>query len=345
MKKMKIINLIKYYTEKNDSGFRSEAYQIAKDFDKSGDYQLSEYIVSLLSDSNVFISQISENGISYFRFISLDKKSLPLPSAIKDDIIGLINAIGHKVGINKFLFEGAPGTGKTETAKHVARILNRELYQMQFNSIIDSKLGQTSKNLASAFKEISELKRPDKVMILIDEIDALALDRLNSNDLREMGRVTSTLLEELENLDNNIVLIATTNLFKHFDKALLRRFDSVVNFNRYTKEDLVDISEIIFNEYLEKFDNVSRDIRLFRKIISIPDTLPYPGDLRNIIKTSLAFSNPDDKNDYFVRLYETLNGVKIDNNIKLLQSQGFTIREIEKLTQISKSKVERGLNA
>ena len=216
---------------------------------------------------------------------------------------------------------------------------------MQFNSIIDSKLGQTSKNLASAFKEISELKRPDKVMILIDEIDALALDRLNSNDLREMGRVTSTLLEELENLDNNIVLIATTNLFKHFDKALLRRFDSVVNFNRYTKEDLVDISEIIFNEYLEKFDNVSRDIRLFRKIFSIPDTLPYPGDLRNIIKTSLAFSNPDDKNDYFVRLYETLNGVKIDNNIKLLQSQGFTIREIEKLTQISKSKVARGLNA
>ena len=141
------------------------------------------------------------------------------------------------------------------------------------------------------------------------------------------------------------MLIATTNLFKHFDKALLRRFDSVVNFNRYTKEDLVDISEIIFNEYLEKFDNVSRDIRLFRKIISIPDTLPYPGDLRNIIKTSLAFSNPDDKNDYFVRLYETLNGVKIDNNIKLLQSQGFTIREIEKLTQISKSKVARGLNA
>ena len=102
MKKMKIINLIKYYTEKNDSGFRSEAYQIAKDFDKSGDYQLSEYIVSLLSDSNVFISQISENGVSYFRFISLDKKSLPLPSAIKDDIIGLINANGHKVGSNKF---------------------------------------------------------------------------------------------------------------------------------------------------------------------------------------------------------------------------------------------------
>ena len=176
MKKRNVINLIKYYTEKNGSGFRTEAYQIAKDFDKSGDYQLSEYIVALLSDSNVFVPQISENGMSYFRHVSLDRKSLPLPSAIKDDIIGLINAVGHKVGINKFLFEGAPGTGKTETAKHVARILDGELYQMQFNSIIDSKLGQTSKNLASAFKEISELKHPDKVIVLIDEIDALALD-------------------------------------------------------------------------------------------------------------------------------------------------------------------------
>ena len=43
MKKKSVISLIKYYTEKNDVGFRSEAYEIAKDFDASGDYQLAEY--------------------------------------------------------------------------------------------------------------------------------------------------------------------------------------------------------------------------------------------------------------------------------------------------------------
>ena len=48
MKKKNIISLIKYYAEKNDVGFRNEAYEIAKDFDQSGDYQLSEYIMSLL---------------------------------------------------------------------------------------------------------------------------------------------------------------------------------------------------------------------------------------------------------------------------------------------------------
>ena len=31
--------------------------------------------------------------------------------------------------------------------------------------------------------------------------------------------------------------------------------------------------------------------------------LPYPGDLKNLIKTAVAFSNPDDELDYFRRLY------------------------------------------
>ena len=33
MKKRSILSLIKYYAEKNDVGFRNEAYEIAKEFD------------------------------------------------------------------------------------------------------------------------------------------------------------------------------------------------------------------------------------------------------------------------------------------------------------------------
>ncbi len=344
MKKRNVINLIKYYTEKNDSGFKAEAYEIAKDFDKNGDYQLSEYIMALLSEANVFVPQINENDMTYFKKVVVNNTPLPLPEDIKNDIMGIINAIGHKIGINKFLFEGAPGTGKTETVKQVARILNRELYQVQFDSIIDSKLGQTSKNLVATFDEINNLRHPENVIILFDEIDALALDRMNDNDLREMGRVTSTFLKELDNLSDKLVLIATTNLYKSFDKALIRRFDSIINFNRYSKDELIEISETILNEYLLKFTNVSKDIKLFRKILSIPEKLPYPGDLKNIIKTSLAFSKLDNENDYLIRIYENITNSKINGDIKRLQSQNFTVREIEKLTGISKSQVSRGLN-
>lgn len=342
MKKANIINLIKYYAESNDSGFRNEAYQIANEFDKSGDYQLSEYIMALLSNANTFVPQINENDLTFVRKIEVSGDPLPLPEEIKSDIIGIVNAVEHEIGVNKFLFQGAPGTGKTETVKHIARILDRELFIVDFAFLIDSKLGQTGKNITQLFDEINNLLIPEKSLILFDEIDALALDRTDSKDLREMGRATTSVLKGLEGLNDKMLLIATTNLYKHFDKALVRRFDSVIDFNRYSREDLIDISEVILNYYLSKFKNVARNIRLFRKIISLMDTIPYPGDLKNIIKTSLAFSNPNDEYDYLRRLY-TAVFTDSDKNLKKMQSQGFTVREIEILTGVSKSQVSREL--
>ena len=68
--------------------------------------------------------------------------------------------------------------------------------------------------------------------------------------------------------------------------------------------------------------------------------LPYPGDLKNLIKTAVAFSNPDDELDYFRRLYYTVTGEKPEN-IKKLQEQNFTIREIEILSnEIDESSIE-----
>lgn len=340
MKKKNIINLIKYYSEKNDSGFRDEAYEIAKDFDSSGDYQLSEYIMALLSNANTFVPQISEEQSSFFRKVGPTQEPLPLPECIKNDVIGIVNAAGHNAGINKFLFQGAPGTGKTETVKQIARLLNRELYMVNFDAIIDSKLGQTSKNIAMLFQEINSFAHPEKVVILFDEIDALALDRTNSNDLREMGRATSSILKELDQLNEQIVLIATTNLFKSFDKALVRRFDSVIDFNRYTRDDLMEIAEILVGEYLNKFKFAGKNMRLFRKIMDQMKEIPYPGDLKNLIKTSIAFSNPGDEYDYLHRLFTSVCD-QSKTDLKSLKSQGFTVREIQILTGVSKSQVSR----
>ena len=252
MKKKNVLNLVKYYVEKNDAGFRTEAYEIARDFDNTGDYQLAEYIMSLLSNVNTFVPQVSENKSAFFEKIDSAEDMLLLPDCITQDLLGVVNAVGRKMGINKFLFEGKPGTGKTEAVKQLARILNREIFMVDFSAIIDSKLGQTQKNLTEMFKEINLFVHPENVVVLFDEIDALALDRTSSNDLREMGRVTSTLLKCLDRMNENIVLVATTNLYNMFDKALSRRFDFIIDFNRYTEEDLMDIAEKMLNSYLDK---------------------------------------------------------------------------------------------
>ena len=165
---------------------------------------------------------------------------------------------------------------------------------VDFDNLIDSKLGQTNKNISSVFNEINMIPHANKVVILFDEIDVIALDRINSNDVREMGRVTSTILRELDrltDLNKEIVIIATTNLFSNFDKALIRRFDAVINFNRYSKEDLIEVAEFYFSSFVKNFKGISKDIRLFRKILTVAEELPYPGELKNIIKTSLAFSD------------------------------------------------------
>lgn len=340
MKKKNVINLIRYYSEHNDVAFRDEAYEIANDFMSSGDRELAEYIMALLSNANTFVPQLGEDDNSFVHKIDYSSEPLPLPETIKNDILGIINAIGQNAGINKYLFYGAPGTGKTETVKQVARILSRDLYIVDFDNLIDSKLGQTAKNISNLFSQLNSVVHPEKMVILFDEIDSIALDRTNSNDLREMGRATSAVLKGMDSLSEQIVMIATTNLYDSFDKALIRRFDACIDFNRYSRQDLHDIAEIVLGYFLSKFKYAGRNLRLFNKILDEMDNIPYPGELKNLIKTSIAFSKPNNEFDYLKRLYGTVTN-NTNPNVKELQKKGYTVREIEILSGISKSQVAR----
>ena len=340
MKKQNVINLIKYHVEHNENAFRNETIDIARYFDSMGDTQIAEYIMSLVAETNLYTPQGNDFEGEYLK--QLDTKvvePLNLPLSISKDIKGIINAVNHDIGINKFLFEGLPGTGKTEAARHVARLLNRTLLYVDFNNLVDSKLGQTNKNISGVFHEISLLPYMNKIVILFDELDAIALDRVSS-------QVTSTVLRELDrisSLNSDIVIIATTNLFSNFDKAITRRFDAIINFDRYSKEDLISIAEHYFSSYARNFRTISKDTKLFRKILTTCNELPYPGDLRNLIRASLAFSDEKSENDYLARLYSYLieDIEKVD--INQLYSQGFTVREIEKLKGEPKSNVSRKL--
>ena len=342
MKKQNLLNLVKYHVEKKEDAFMSEVATIARAFDAEGDEEIAQYLMDLISTADFYVPQASYKNLNYLRKVSYSSNPLILPDVIEQDIIGITKAINNKVGLSKFLFYGKPGTGKTESAYQIARILSRDILSVDFEQLIDSRLGETAKNVVKLFDEINHLQYK-KIIIVFDEIDALVLDRINSNDLREMGRVTSVFLRELEALNENIVLIATTNLFDKFDKAIIRRFDATVSFDRYSKEDLIEIADAMLTASLKKASNSKKDIKLFNKILNNLSEIPYPGDLKQIIKTAVAFSDETNEFDYLRKIYLALNPITGEVQLQKLSDEGYTVREIEILTRVPKSSVSRKL--
>lgn len=54
MNKKNVINLIRAHVEKDEKSFKEAAYNIADELNVKGDNELAEYIMALLSDSNIF---------------------------------------------------------------------------------------------------------------------------------------------------------------------------------------------------------------------------------------------------------------------------------------------------
>ncbi len=342
MKKQALINLIKFHMEHNEDAFLNEVTEVAKEFDQSGDDYTAQYIMELISTTNYYVPQTVYKNLKYLEKVDYSSKALFLPDIIEEDIIGITRAINkNNKDVSKFLFCGKPGSGKTESAYQIARLLNRDILSVSFEKLIDSRLGETSKNIVHLFDEINYLSSKNCV-VLLDEIDALVMDRVSSNDLREMGRVTSTFLRELDGLKVKTPIIATTNLVEQFDKALLRRFDAIVSFDRYSRDDLIKIADLILTANLKKSANLKQDLRLFHKILMNVENLPYPGDLEPIIRTSIAFCDDSNEYDYLRKIYLALNK-NANMDVQKLNEQGYTTREREMLTRISKSSVSRKL--
>lgn len=92
------------------------------------------------------------------------------------------------------LFEGPPGTGKTTSAKIISQQVNIPLVYIPIEAIMSEFYGKSEQKLSEMW-EIC--KKMGKVIIFIDEIDALAGNR--SSDMHEASRrILSTLLRKID---------------------------------------------------------------------------------------------------------------------------------------------------
>ena len=156
---------------------------------------------------------------------------------------------------NKMLLYGKTGCGKTMTAKAIAKVLERKLIVVNLASIVSSKLGETAKNVATLFKEVSY----HDAVLFFDEFDTLGQVRdHDSRDSSEMKRVVNAILQLVDNFPSNSVLIAATNQINMIDEALIRRFQLRLEFHSPAKEVLDTYYDKLLTKYPAEFQKIER---------------------------------------------------------------------------------------
>lgn len=128
--------------------------------------------------------------------------------------------------LRKLLLVGPPGTGKTMTAAALAGELSIPLFTIQLDGLITKYLGETAAKLRLIFESI----RQTRAVYLFDEFDALGGERAARNEVGEIRRILNSFLQFLEQDDSDSVIVAATNHPQILDRALFRRFDSVIEY-------------------------------------------------------------------------------------------------------------------
>ncbi|TVS20850.1 MAG: ATP-binding protein [Planctomycetaceae bacterium] len=148
----------------------------------------------------------------------------------------------HRRGLqprSKLLFHGVPGCGKSLTARALAHELGIPVYMVRFDAVIGAYLGQTAIHLRQLF----HFAETTPCVLLLDELDALGKQRGNPLDVGELDRIVIALMQELEHSRPQGLIVGTSNLPRHLDDALWRRFDLALAFNAPAKRALTGFAK------------------------------------------------------------------------------------------------------
>lgn len=222
---------------------------------------------------------------------------------------GLEEIPGFKMGSSINLY-GAPGTGKTISAKAIAKKLEKNLLIIDYSSIISKWVGETGKNI----KKIFDIAKERDAIIFMDEADSLlskrvSVDQSGSNSINQNRNI---LMNQMDQFDG--VMIFATNFFKNYDEAINRRIAQHVEYN------LPDISSI------EKIIKLHIPKRTPKKRINYGQ----------VASMSQGLSGGDIRNVCLNAIFEA----SMSKEQKLTKDH--LVKQIEKIKQTKKGEMARG---
>lgn len=143
--------------------------------------------------------------------------------------------------IDRLLFFGPPGNGKTMAAQWLAQQIDAPLYRVRCESIVIPYLGQT----ASAVGELmSWLEKRGKCVVLLDEVEMLfqSRERNDGNCGREMSAAMGAFWQALDRWEAPTLFVMATNMPDRLDAALLSRIELKIEFGPPTSEQAASVA-------------------------------------------------------------------------------------------------------
>ena len=260
MKAELIANIITAHCSGDESKFKAAVDELAADEDRKGNVRVSSLLLAAYKGKKTTlikkpdVMSAPEGGFAAQSaggtFAPRDKDSLLelydiiRPTVSFDDVVLPANQrklllqilqehnenaklAEHNLPVaNRLLLCGPPGCGKTMTANAIAHELGLPMAYVRLDGLVSSYLGQTSVNLRKVFTSVGTMP----IVLFLDEFDAIAKKRDDGNEMGELKRVVTALLQNFDNMPDNVFLIAATNHEHLLAPAIWRRFNYVINF-------------------------------------------------------------------------------------------------------------------
>src|ERR1039458_4217980 len=214
---------------------------LAEKLEKDGDTASAERLRKMLEESD---QQLRPTGAAFAKVLPVDAESrFPLIERVNLKTLSeppVVLAQDQWDTINEFLsiaksyaqadapgatslsllMYGPPGTGKSRLARYIAQELGLELYVARLDGLISSFLGSTSKNIRALF----DFAAGTPCVLFLDEFDAIAKLRGDTQELGELKRVVNSFIQNLDTLGTQSIVVAATNHEELLDSAIWRRF-------------------------------------------------------------------------------------------------------------------------
>lgn len=174
-----------------------------------------------------------------------------LPDDLMSDSKLYLNLFKKKGILNRYMFSGAPGTGKTELTRIITSLLNAEGVTV---------IKTTPCELIKEKFELAKILAPS--VMIFDDIDLSLGDRNKGGYSKVLGGFLDV-LDGVDKIPKNVGVIATTNATHLIDLAAQRpgRFNKILFFDDLSEDNIKGIINKALKHENEKFGEVKEVIQ------------------------------------------------------------------------------------